>query len=335
MPKLVTIGSLLLLSGVVACGDANTGFLTGAAPSTAGGGAGGAAGAPAGAGGASGGGGGGGASAGSGSAGGATSDAGNADAGAGGGPVGGGGDGGGSFPPPASSPPPPPAGAGIPCDVAAVLAAKCVDCHADPPVNGSLSGLVTLADLMATAKEDPTKNEAQLSLARMQSTSSPMPPASVGNPVTTTEVQAFQTWIGASFQGSCADAGAPVPPSDVFTGAPGFVSTVGASSHNAGQDCMNGCHDHGFTFAGTLTDGAGKGVAGAEVRLVDANGKAISVHTGPNGNFHSSTTFTGPSNVGARDASNKALMVATIQPANGGCNGCHANGGTTAPIHLP
>ena len=230
----------------------------------------------------------------------------------------------------------PPPGAGIPCDVAAMLAAKCTTCHADPPVNGSLAGLVTVADLMAKAKEDPTKTEAELSLVRMQSAAAPMPPAGAGSPATAAEIQSFKAWISGNYAGSCADAGTPPPPPpDVFTGAPAYVSTVSASSHNAGQDCMNGCHNHGFTFAGTLTDGNGKGVAGAEVRLVDANGKAISVHTSSNGNFHSSTSFAAPARVGARNAAAKALMVTSLTAANGGCNSCHANGGTTPPIHLP
>jgi hypothetical protein len=131
-----------------------------------------------------------------------------------------------------------------------------------------------------------------------------------------------------------ADAGAP-PTVDVFTGAPAFVSNVASDSHNAGQNCMGGCHDHGFTFAGTLTDGNGNGVAGAEVRLVDTNGVAISVYTGSNGNFHSSTAFTAPAHVGARDAADKALMITALTASNGGCNGCHATGGAVAPIHLP
>ena len=236
-------------------------------------------------------------------------------------------------PPP---PPPPPPGAGIPCDVAAVLAAKCIACHSDPPVNGSLSGLVTLADLMATSKEDATKNEAQLSLKRMQGTPSPMPPTSFGHPATAADIAAFQNWINASYQGSCADAGPPPPPPvDVFTNAPAFVSTIAPDSHNAGQNCMSGCHDHGFTFAGTLTDGHGNSVVGAEVRLVDKNGAQISVHTDPSGNFRSSTPFTAPAHVGARDATNKAMMVTALTASNGGCNGCHANGGSVAPIHLP
>jgi hypothetical protein len=224
----------------------------------------------------------------------------------------------------------------MPCDVAAVLASKCVSCHSDPPINGSLAGLVTLADLMATSHEDATKNEAQLSLKRMQGTPTPMPPTSVNNPATAADIAAFQNWINGNYQGSCADAGPPPPPPvNVFTGAPAFTSIVATSTHNAGQNCMGGCHDHGFTFAGTLTDGNGNGVAGAEVRLVDANNVAISVHTGSNGNFHSSTSFTAPAHVGARDATNTAIMITALAASNGGCNGCHATGGTVAKIHLP
>ena len=235
---------------------------------------------------------------------------------------------------------PPPQGAGIPCDVQAVLNAKCVSCHSSPPINGSLSALVTLADLMATAKEDTTKNEAQLSLIRMQNTASPMPPASIHNPATAAEIAAFKNWINGNYVGSCGgtttDGGTPPPPPpNVFTGAPGFVSSIAADTHNAGQNCMGGCHDHGFTFAGTLTDGVGNGVAGAEVRLVDANGTAISVHTGTNGNFHSSTPFVAPAHVGARNATKTALMIGSLTLANGGCNGCHKTGGTAPMIHLP
>jgi hypothetical protein len=85
---------------------------------------------------------------------------------------------------------------------------------------------------------------------------------------------------------------------------------------------MGGCHDHGFTFAGTLTDGNGGPVAGAEVRLVDANNNAISVYTGPEGNFHSSTPWVGPAHVGARDATNTELMVTSLQA--GSCCGVRA-----------
>jgi hypothetical protein len=234
-------------------------------------------------------------------------------------------------------PPPAPAGAGLPCNISAILAAKCTSCHSNPPINGSLSGLVTIGDLLATAKEDNTKNEAQLSLARMQNAASPMPPASVGNPPTAADIAAFQAWIAGNYQGSC-DAGAPPPPpTDAFTGAGAFVSQSGGSGkHNAGKNCMGGCHNHGFTFAGTLTDGAGNAVPNAEVRLVDANNKAILVHSGNNGNFYSSSSWTPPAHVAARTAANKVVMISALTTAaNGGCNGCHVTGGTASRIHVP
>ena len=106
--------------------------------------------------------------------------------------------------------------------------------------------------------------------------------------------------------------------------------------HNAGKNCMGGCHNHGFTFAGTLTNGAGAPVPSAEVRLVDANGQAILVHSGTNGNFYSSTPWSRPAHVAARTAANKAVMVTPLSTAaNGGCNGCHVTGGTAPPIHVP
>lgn len=133
------------------------------------------------------------------------------------------------------------------------------------------------------------------------------------------------------------DGGAPPPAAtDAFTGAGAFVAQSGPSAHNAGQSCMGGCHDHGFTFAGTLFDAAGAAVSSAEVRLVDANGKAILVHSGPNGNFYSSTPWVPPARVAARTATSKVVMVSALATAaNGGCNGCHATGGTVAKIHVP
>jgi hypothetical protein len=235
-------------------------------------------------------------------------------------------------------PPPPPAGACLPPNVQALFAAKCTSCHSDPPINGSLSGLVTLADLLATSKEDPSKNEAQLSLARMQSASSPMPPSSVGNPPTAAEIATLQTWINANYtSASCVDGGGPPPPpaTDVFTGAPAYVMQVGRGTHNAGKNCMGGCHNHGFTLAGTVTDGAGSGVGGVEVRLVDANKKKISVYSGSNGNFYSSSSWVAPATVGVRNASAKNVMVTSLAASNGGCNGCHATGGTQSKIHIP
>lgn len=103
-----------------------------------------------------------------------------------------------------------PAGAGIPCDVAALLASKCVACHGDPPSPGALAPLVTIEYLLAPSKQDPTKNEAELSLARMKDAAAPMPPTAA-NAATAAEIAAFERWIAVGYQGSCTDGGAPPP----------------------------------------------------------------------------------------------------------------------------
>jgi hypothetical protein len=231
----------------------------------------------------------------------------------------------------------------VPCDVATVMAAKCTGCHSDPPINGALAGLVTYANLRATAIEDSTKDEAQLAVARMQNTASPMPPASFNMPATASDIATIQNWITAGYpSGACAgDAGPPMSTVfDVFANTPSFSSQTGSTSHNQGRDCM-GCHATGggeapqFSFGGTVYDGTGNAVAGAEIRVVDANGRATSVYSGSNGNFHGSGSLALPGHAGARNASSKALMVSSL--TYGGCNKCHCTGGgcTTTPLHLP
>jgi hypothetical protein len=252
-----------------------------------------------------------------------------------------------------------------------MLAANCTGCHSDPPVAGALAGLVTYADLTATSHEDPTKNEALLSLSRMQDSSSPMPPS--GLPPAS-DVMMLQSWINAGYpMGTCATGGAdggsagadggsagadggsagadgggsPVPP-NVFANAPPFSSHTGNSTHNAGKDCLQ-CHAGGgapsFSFGGTLYDGSGNPVSGAEVRLLDANGNGTSVYTGPAGTFYSrGSGFAAPAYVGVRNASSTQEMLVALQsgsqpPAStgGACGACHCSGTgcTIAPIHLP
>lgn len=246
-----------------------------------------------------------------------------------------------------------PAASGLPCDVATYLAAKCTSCHGNPPLPSALAGLVTYADLKATSKEDPTKNEAELSVARMKNAMSPMPPGALPSAA---DVAILDDWITAGYpMGSCGsgngtagDGGSsvapPPPPPSVFEGAPAFHAQTGPSAHNAGKDCMS-CHRTGggeaprFSFGGTLYDGSGKPVAGAEVRLVDANGKASSVYTGSNGTFYGQGSgFAAPAQVGVRNASGAKDMVSALQASNGGaCSSCHCTGGTCSvpPVHLP
>lgn len=259
--------------------------------------------------------------------------------------------------------PPPPgdaAASGVPCDVANYLAANCTGCHSDPPVTGALTGLVTYADLTKPSIEDPTKNEAQLSLARMQG--NPMPYMPPGAMPSASDVAILQNWVNAGLpMGTCgtADGGGSdvtvAPPPSVFMGQPPFMSHVANGGHNAGRACFN-CHTSGCTgggdcgpelvFGGTLYDGSGNAVAGAEVRFVDANGTGTSVYTASNGDFWlmGSPAFAAPAHVGARNATSEQDMLTALQataqgPAatGGDCNACHCTGTgcTIAPIHLP
>jgi hypothetical protein len=237
---------------------------------------------------------------------------------------------------------------GVPCDVATYLSAKCLSCHGAPPLPSALASLVTYDDLQAKSKEDPTKNEAELSLARMKNAAAPMPPGALPSAA---DVALLETWISAGYpMGSCggdADGGGappppPPPPASVFKNAPAFTAQTGPRAHNAGKDCMS-CHRTGggeaprFSFGGTLYDQKGSPVAGAEVRLVDASGKAVSAYTSSTGTFYSGTTFAAPAHVGARSATASSEMLSELQAADGACSSCHCTGAncTVGLVHLP
>jgi hypothetical protein len=246
---------------------------------------------------------------------------------------------------------------GLPCDVATVLGA-CIGCHSDPPIAGSLAGLVTIADLKATSKLDATKNEAQESVALMQAgAATPMPP---GGPMpAAADVTTLQNWITAGYpMGSCgggAEGGAPLA-SSVFNGAPPYMlGKTSNGQHHAGEDCIS-CHlaqggeAPTFTFAGTVFDSTGTGLGNVEVRLVDANGQVISVYSDPGGggggggggsstgNFSTSKSWVAPARIGIRNATTSADMLVPLQQSQGGCNACHCTGGstcTTTKVTLP
>lgn len=165
-------------------------------------------------------------------------------------------------------------------------------------------------------------------------------PASGGDPATSSGGTSGGTSgalpAGDGDGGADADTGAPPATVDPFAGAAAFVSQTAPSTHNAGKDCLASCHSHGFTFGGTVFDGAGKGVAGAEVVLRDADGKATVVHTGPNGNFSSATAWKAPGYVGVRTASKQVVMVTPLKTlGDGACNTCHATTGTVSRVHIP
>jgi len=139
------------------------------------------------------------------------------------------------------------------------------------------------------------------------------------------------------------DAGMGMPTTDAMTAAFACRNPVAPAPanghHNAGQDCQQGCHNHGFTFSGTLyTSAAGAAIlAGATITATDAAGKVVDVVSNTNGNFYSSTPVTFPLTMHVSSCPTIQQMSATVTAADGGCNktGCHVAGGSPGRVHLP
>ncbi|MDB4936337.1 MAG: hypothetical protein JWP87_3309 [Labilithrix sp.] len=137
-----------------------------------------------------------------------------------------------------------------------------------------------------------------------------------------------------------------------FTGAPPYVAMLGpstidtsgkgnghlsfnAAGNPAGRACLD-CHDGAgkggapaFALAGTIyTDAAGtKPAARVEIRMVGADGKALSAYTDVNGNFFvrtSAGTTKPPAIAAARNATVVKAMANKISDAS--CNQCHTTG---------
>ena len=117
-------------------------------------------------------------------------------------------------------------GANFTCEVKALLTAKCQTCHTDPPQGGAVVPLMTVKQMLAWSKAQPTKTVAQVALERMQDPNAPMPPANFNNPATPDEIQAFEAWTQANFVGFCQGA---VPPNATCTTCHGDSTRVGAA----------------------------------------------------------------------------------------------------------
>jgi len=140
---------------------------------------------------------------------------------------------------------------------------------------------------------------------------------------------------GGRMDGSSSSGGGPMDAPN--NGCIAQQASPGDGHHNAGQDCMNGCHNHGFTIAGTVFTQAGgtTPVVGATVHIVQANGTTLNLVTMNNGNFYTSQTLAFPLTVNASSCPDLQAMTATVTgPSPQGCNksGCYVNGNR---IHLP
>ena len=80
-----------------------------------------------------------------------------------------------------------------------------------------------------------------------------------------------------------------------------------------------------FVFAGTVfaDKAASRGAPDVEIRVVDAKGSAISVHSDADGNFwvKGGAPLAKPARVGARNAAK--VLVMHDAATTGDCNSCH------------
>jgi hypothetical protein len=251
------------------------------------------------------------------------------------------------------------AATGLPCDVQAVMSAACTSCHSSPPLAGVPISLVTYADLTAPSHSDPTRNAAQLSVVRMQSTTMPMPPAP-GTPATAAQISTLSSWIAAGYpRGTCGsaggdggagDAGDPYGTPPKCTSGKMTPQGGGSPTMDPGQACVS-CHASTggeaprFAIAGTVyptahepdnCNGVNGGTAGAAVVIVGANGQTVTLTPNTVGNFYYQGALSTPFTAKVTYMGRERIM--SDAQTNADCNSCHTqNGANGAPgrIMLP
>jgi hypothetical protein len=257
------------------------------------------------------------------------------------------------------------AGAGLPCDVSALLTAYCQSCHGSPP--SAPMPLLTYEDLAAGAVSDPTRSVAELALERMESTSAPMPPGATPT-VPVADREAFRAWVlGGLPKGECGGegGGGPDPIATVCTSQ--LYWEMDEDNHvpgggeldddgpwmNPGLACIT-CHleeedDGPFVLLGgtvypTLREpdlclGVDGSTTDAHVVVTDAQNKTFTMSLEKTGNF-SLPVGSGPVSfpITAKVIANGKERAMTTPQSSGDCNGCHTEQGKNgAPgrIFLP
>ena len=246
---------------------------------------------------------------------------------------------------------------GLPCDVQTLLVNRCDGCHGTTLAAGAPRSLVIYADLIQPDPANISMTEAQVALLRMQSTTSPMPPAPA-SAATAAEIATLQNWINSGYpSGSCAGDAGP-PPFDPLNAPPTCTSNTtwnqGAdetgSTMAPGQGCIS-CHQASggeapnFVIAGTLYPTGHEpnncngvnGITGARVVVTGSNGTSITLTPNSAGNFTSSTALSPPYMAKVVNAAGVERAMSSTASA-GDCNLCHTqNGASNAPgrVTLP
>lgn len=239
---------------------------------------------------------------------------------------------------------------GLPCDIAALLEARCISCHTNPPVGKAVMALLTYEDLTAPSNSDASKSVAQLALERMQSPYDPMPP-SPGAPATAEEIGAFAAWVGAGTpQGDCGAADAGPNPFDVPAQCTSGTFWTGGDEESPfmhpGGACV-ACHKQKgegpqYAIAGTVFPTAheptdcnaqvaeGPPIDTAVIEITDANGVVSTIAVNKVGNFFRKAAVAKPYKARVLYDGKERVMVA--EQTSGDCNVCHTqNGKDDAP----
>jgi hypothetical protein len=246
---------------------------------------------------------------------------------------------------------------GLPCDVAAVLTSSCTSCHASPPSQGAPMALDSLAALQAPSHSDPSRSNAALSVERMASAVSPMPPLP-GAPVPTQEQAVVARWVQAGMPAGACGSGSDGGIDPVFGGPPtctsGSYYQGGENSQmHPGLACI-ACHSRGegegegptFAVAGTVyptgheyDDCNAPGAAGAVVEITDNAGVTRSITANSVGNFSSSGGSGWPQfPIRARVLFQGRVREMAGSVPTGDCNTCHTlagDDGAPGRIALP
>jgi mono/diheme cytochrome c family protein len=231
---------------------------------------------------------------------------------------------------------------GLPCDVAAMLAASCASCHGATPSGGAPNPITSYEQLTAPSLSDPSLTVAQLSLQRMKDAKAPMPPGGAA----AADIAVLEGWITASQpRGTCTT---PVAGNGVYNGPTVCTSNKhwtggnhGSSSMHPGGECIN-CHASGegprYAIAGTVYPTAHEpddcyGSAGAiTVEITDANGVVSNLSVNSAGNFYAGggkrgATIAMPYKAKVISGGKSRVMVGA--QTNGDCNSCHSTGGSS------
>ncbi len=243
--------------------------------------------------------------------------------------------------------------AGLPCDVAELVAAKCATCHRTPPQGNATFPLLSRDDFLVRSDLDMTKNQAQRSLIRMTATMNAMPPPGFSAP-TSAELTAFTQWVNAGTPaGTCGtvDAGTPGPDGGFgpqpTTCASGSYWTLGdqeSSNMNPGLACK-ACHatkaiTKNYQFMGTVYPALhekdrcnSRPPTGVKIEIIDKNG-AVAMTMTPSsisGNFRSSIPIVNTVQVPytARITANGKTATMMTPQMSGDCNTCHTEQGAS------